>query len=201
MSFSPGQPPWTSCLEKVPPVLPQPPALRYKDLLYVSPFRLSPSRVGTETFLSTSMTPCVCPSCSRCSVNAYGWAEDWWLNGWISYYPVFPKSSPTTSFHQSQSLQWQLLFVTTYKWPTLLVQAWKMISWAVQMVVREHSGVRINVIQDGDHHLHLKKETCANQTLAILLATDLNHDLMPSHLMMGTESRPVSSPLPMLEMV
>lgn len=40
---------------------------------------------------------------------------------------------------------------------------------AVQMVVREHSGVRINVTHNADHHhLHFQKESNTNQTLAIL---------------------------------
>lgn len=41
-------------------------------------------------------------------------------------------------------------------------------------MIREHSGVRINVKHDDGHHLHLQKEPSTNLALAILSATVLN---------------------------
>ena len=90
----------------------------------------------------------------------------------------FPSLLRTTCFYQSQSLRWQLLSAATHKWPTLLRQQWEMISGAVQMMVRKHSGVRINVTCEDGHHLHLQKEPSTNQALAILSAT-IQPTLMP----------------------
>lgn len=118
------------------------------------------------------MIPCIRPAYSRCSVNAYGWKDGWlmdrWMDGWMDVYTTilsFPSLLWTTCFYQSQSLQWQLLSAAAHKRPTLLRQQWKMISGAVQMMVREHSGISINIKREDGHHLQ-KEPRCSTKASA-----------------------------------
>lgn len=115
------------------------PALNGECLLHVAFFRLN-SRAGAETFLSTSMTPCVYLVYSRDSENAYGWTEglmDRQMNGWISYNPVFLKSSPSYPLAPKP----QTSVIASLLPPTNGPHLWGrsgMISGVVQMVVRQH---------------------------------------------------------------
>lgn len=101
----------TSCLEKAPSVLPQfHGASRPKGecLLHIAFFRLN-SRAGAETFLSTSMTPCVYLVHSRGSENAVDGQKDWWIDRWMDGYHTtrsFSSLLQATYFYQNQRLQW-----------------------------------------------------------------------------------------------
>lgn len=107
------------------------PALQQKCLLHVSSFWLSSARAGTKTFLHTS----IYMSNSYLVLSKCFWVSRW-MDGWISYYPVFLFSDHFLSSESEPSvavpLCCHLLKAHTSE------AGMEIISGAVQMVVREH---------------------------------------------------------------
>lgn len=147
------------------------PTLKGECLLPVAFFRLN-SRAGAATFLSTSMTPRVYLVYSRDSKNASRWTEglkDPQMNGWISFSPVFLKSSPShplppkTETSVIAPLCCHLQMAHTSEAGVEWFQEWS--RWWLG-----NTGVRIHVIHDDDHYLHFQKGPCINRTLVIATA-------------------------------
>lgn len=90
---------------------------------------------------------------------------DGWLNGCIYYCSVFPKSPLNYLLLPKPKSSVAASLCSRPQRPTLLRQQWKMISGAVQMMVREHSGISINIKRKDGHHLQ-KEPRCSTKASA-----------------------------------